>query len=42
MFENVGTRIETVLHTVLKYQVDRACFHEEEPPAVRRRTAQVQ
>jgi len=31
--KNVTLRIETVLNLVLKFQVDRACFHGEEASA---------
>jgi len=33
---NVGSRIETILHIVLKSQVDRACFHARVPNSVGR------
>jgi len=30
---NVRARIETILHIVLKLQIDRACFHRGDPSA---------
>jgi len=30
IFKNVGTRIETIVHIVFKFQVDSACFRGEE------------